>query len=103
MHVQIVTFKLGNLSEDDFITSANGVAAQFSAQGGLLSKVWLERPEDGTYGAIYLWRDSEAMERFLQSPLFEGNNSELQDVTSEDFGVLRNLTKKTQPELELIS
>jgi hypothetical protein len=43
------------------------------------------------------------MERFVQSPLFEGNNSELEDVTSQDFGILRNLTKKTQPELELVS
>ena len=103
MHVQIVTFTLGNLSEDDYLSSANDVANAFSGQGGLLAKVWLERPEDGAYGAIYHWRDKEAMERFMQTDLFEGNNSELRDVVSEDFGVLRNLTKKTQPELELIS
>ena len=103
MHVQIVTFRLGNLREDDYLTSANEVAARFSSLGGLTAKVWLERPEEGTYGALYLWRDKESMERFVRSSLFEGNNSELQDVTSEDFGVLSNLTKKTQPELELIS
>lgn len=103
MHVQIVTFKLGNLSEDDYLTSANEVAARFSSVGGLTAKVWLERPEDGTYGALYMWRDQEAMERFMRTPLFEGNNSELADVTSQDFGILNNLTKKTQPELELIS
>ncbi len=43
------------------------------------------------------------MERFLRTDLFEGNNSELQDVTSQDYSILNNLTKKTQPELELIS
>ena len=103
MHVQIVTFSLGSLSEDDYLSSASAVASDFSAQGGLMSKVWLDRPEDGTYGAVYFWRDKEAMERFLRSPLFEGNNSELLDVTSQDFEVLKNLTKKTQPELELLS
>ena len=103
MHVQIVTFRLGNLSEQDYLTSADAVAPGFSTLGGLMSRVWLERSDDATYGAVYLWRDREAMERFLRSPLFEGNNSELQDVTSEEFGVLKNLTKKTQPELELIS
>lgn len=102
MHVQIVTFKLGDLSEEDYISSANDVASQFSSQSGLLAKIWLERPEEGEYGAIYHWRDKESMEQFIQGPLFEGNNSELQDVTSQDFGILRNLTKKTQPELELV-
>jgi heme-degrading monooxygenase HmoA len=103
MHVQIVTFTLGDLSEEDYLTSADGVAGAFSSQGGLLSKVWLDRQDDGRYGAIYLWRDKEAMERFLRTDLFEGNNSELKDVRSEDFAVLRNLTRKTQPELELVS
>ena len=103
MHVQIVTFELGNLSEGDYLSSASQVAGAFSSLGGLSAKVWLERPEDGAYGAIYLWRDKESMERFLRSDLFEGNNSELQNVRSQDFSILKNLTKKTQPELELIS
>ena len=103
MHVQFVTFTLGSLSEEDYLSSANAVASDFSSQGGLMTKVWLERPEDGTYGALYVWRDKESMERFMRSDLFEGNNSELKDVTSQDFGILRNLTKKTQPELELLS
>ena len=103
MHVQIVTFRLGNLSEEDYISSANDIAARFSSQSGLMAKIWLEQPEEGVYGAIYHWQDKESMERFMQGTLFEGNNSELQDVTSQDFGILRNLTKKTQPELELIS
>jgi heme-degrading monooxygenase HmoA len=103
MHVQIVTFTLGSLSEEDYLSSANDVAGAMSSQGGLLAKVWLDRQEDGTYGACYLWRDRESMERFVRSGLFEGNNSELQDVASQDFAVLRNLTKKTQPELELVS
>ena len=103
MHVQLVTFTLGSLSEEDYLTAANSVAGDFAMQGGLMSKVWLERPEDGTYGALYVWRDKESMERFMRTGLFEGNNSELNDVTSQDFGVLQNLTKKTQPELELLS
>lgn len=102
MHVQIVTFELGNLSEQDYISSAHDVAGQFSSQSGLLAKVWLERPEDGVYGAVYHWRDKESMDRFMRSPLYEGNNSELQDVSSQDFGILENLTRKTQPELELV-
>lgn len=103
MHVQIVSFTLGNLSEDDYIDSAHEVVADFSAQGGLLAKLWLERRQDGTYGALYFWRDKESMERFKASALFEGNNSELRNVTSQDSGVLKNLTRQTQPELEVLS
>lgn len=101
MIVQIVTYRLG-MSEEDYLTVANDIAPGFAALPGLLTKLWLENPETGWYGAVYLWEDEESMERFLRSPLYEGTNPDFVDVASEEFGVLENLTRITQPVVEIL-
>jgi heme-degrading monooxygenase HmoA len=102
MRVQIVTYNLNGISEGDYLDVANQLAARFSALPGLLAKIWLEDPESNTYGGIYLWDDEESMQRFLRSDLFEGTNPEFSNVTSQDFNVFENLTRQTQPVLEVL-
>ncbi len=102
MHVQIVTFNLGGISEGEYIDVASRLAPRFAGLPGLLAKVWLESPESGVYGAIYLWEDQEAMERFLATDLFEGTNSAFVNLTSDDFSILENLTRATQPVLAVL-
>lgn len=102
MHVQIVTFDLGTMSEGEYIDVASRLAPRFAGLPGLLAKLWLESPESGVYGAIYLWEDQEAMDRFMASDLFEGTNRAFGDVVSDDFAVLENLTRATQPVLTLL-
>ncbi|MDP8938058.1 MAG: YdhR family protein, partial [Actinomycetota bacterium] len=102
MHVQIVTFNLGRMSEGEYIDVASRLAPRFAGLPGLLAKVWLESPESGVYGAIYLWDDVEAMDRFLATDLFEGTNAAFTNLTVDDFSVLENLTRATQPVLTLV-
>ena len=101
MHVQVVTYGLA-MSESEYLDIADEVAPRFSALPGLLTKVWLDDPDLGRYGALYLWEDRESMERFLRSDLFEGTNPEFVEVESEGFSILENLTAQTQPVIELV-
>ncbi len=102
MHVQIVTFNLDGISEGDYIDVASRLAPRFAGLPGLLAKVWLESPSSGTYGAIYFWEDEDAMNRFLATDLFEGTNPEFVNLTVDDFSVLANLTRATQPVLTVL-
>lgn len=102
MHVQIVTFNLSGISEEDYIDVATEVAPQFASMPGLLAKVWLEDPPSNVYGGIYFWEDRESMERFVNGNLFEGTNPEFAEIVAEDYGVLERLTRATQPVLEIL-
>ena len=102
MYVQVVTYGLAGIGEDDYLDVANRVAPRFSGMPGLLAKLWLGNTEEGRYGAVYLWEDREAMERFVRSDLFEAFNPEFDEVAVEDFDVLENLTAVTQPVLQVL-
>jgi heme-degrading monooxygenase HmoA len=102
MYVQVVTYGLGGIDENEYLDVANELAPRFSALPGLQAKIWLEDPDLGRYGAVYFWEDRESMERFLRSDLFEGTNPDFDAVDSEGFGILANLTAQTQPGLEVV-
>ena len=102
MYVQVVTYGLAGIGEDEYLDVAHRVAPRFSGMSGLLAKLWLGNTDEGRYGAVYLWEDREAMERFVRSDLFEAFNPEFDDVAVEDFDVLENLTAVTQPVLQVL-
>jgi heme-degrading monooxygenase HmoA len=101
MYVQVVTYALG-MSESEYLDIANEVAPRFAGMPGLQAKLWLEDPDLGRYGAVYLWEDRESMERFLRSDLFEGTNPDFVELESEGFNILENLTALTQPALQVV-
>ena len=102
MHVQVVTYQLRGMSENEYIGIANRLAPRYAAMPGLQAKVWLDHDRPGTYGALYFWDDREHMERYKASDLFEPRNPNFTEVTSASFDVLENLTRATQPVLELV-
>ena len=102
MYVQVVTYGLAGIGEGEYLDVANSVAPRFSGMPGLLAKLWLGNTGEGRYGAVYLWENREAMERFVRSDLFEAFNPEFEDVAVEDFDVLENLTAVTQPVLQVL-
>jgi heme-degrading monooxygenase HmoA len=102
MYVQVVTYSLDGVSEDEYLDLANDLAPSFSGIPGMQAKVWLEDLDRGRYGAFYLWEDRESMERFLRSDMFEGTSTEFGAVETEGFSILENLTAQTQPGLEII-
>lgn len=102
MYVQTVSFGLEGASESEYLDIANEVASRYSSMPGLLAKLWLDKSDDGTYGAVYFWEDKESMERYCRSDLFEGTNPAFSDVQSHGSAVLENLTRTTQPVLEVL-
>jgi heme-degrading monooxygenase HmoA len=102
MYVQIVTYNLNGVSEQDYIDIAHQVASQFDAMAGLQAKVWLRNPDSDSFGAVYFWDDREAQERFAASDLFEGTYPGFANVVSEGYEVYDQLTRATQPVLDIV-
>jgi hypothetical protein len=104
MHVQVVTFGLNGITEEQFHGAAAADAPAFAAMPELLAKVWLRDPETNTYGGMYVWADREAYERYMKGEIFNGlkNDQHLKDFDSRDFGVFDQLSSLTAPNLRAV-
>ena len=72
MLIQIVQFNLQDLSDEEFRTAREQQwAAEVAKQPGLLSKTWLADASTNSYGGIYAWESSAAMERYQESEFFK--------------------------------
>ena len=98
MHVQIITFSLRDLSDEDYRNACEGLASAFTGVPGLLSKIWVADQATNTYGGIYTWVDRLAMETYLRGELFTAisANPDLARIASQDFEVLEGPTRITQ-------
>lgn len=98
MHVQIVTFRLQGITEEEYRQGCETEAPAFAEIPGLVSKVWLADPNTGTYGGVYTWRSRADYEAYIRSDLFKGLQSDpnLVDFSSRDFGVLEEPTQATR-------
>ncbi len=98
MHVQIITFGLKGVSEEDYAGLCDELAPSYAAAPGLVRKVWLANSETGAYGGVYVWRDRQAMEEFARTDLFRSvaTHPNLDNVRSIDFGVLPGPTAVTR-------
>ena len=98
MHVQIITFGLKGISEEDYSKMAEAVAPAIAAMPGLVSKAWLADPETNTYGGAYIWQNREAMKAYADTEVFKGmaTNPHFEGVTVKDFAVLENPTHITR-------
>lgn len=98
MHIQVINFRLRGLSESDYRTLCDQLAPSFRDVPGLISKVWLARPEDQTYGGVYTWESHEAMAAFTTTELFQSvlNHPNLADIQSAEYAVLKEPTRVTR-------
>jgi hypothetical protein len=103
MHVQVVTYRMVDISEPDFIDANREFAEMMAAVPGLLAKVWLKGADDDLYGGLYLWEDRASYESFLASDLWAEvlNDDSMLDLASHDFAVMEELTRTTQPRMQL--
>lgn len=103
MHVQIVTYRVADISETEFIEGNREFASMMAAVPGLLAKVWLKAPEN-RYGGLYLWEDKGAYERFFAGELWAEvlADESMMDVASQEFEVMDELTRATQPRIKLV-
>ena len=97
MHIQIITFSLKGISEEDYAKLAESVAPAIAAMPGLISKAWLANSETNTYGGAYIWQDHEAMEAYTETDIYKAmaTNPHFEGVTVKDFAVLENPTHIT--------
>ena len=105
MHVQIITFRLDGMDEEGYRSACAEMAPAFAELPGLLAKVWLADPAENTYGGVYLFRDREAMKAYGASELFATVAAfpHFADIRSTDFAVYEDLTRVTQPGLEVLA
>jgi hypothetical protein len=103
VHLQIVSFSLKGISEEDYRRQCEAIASAFANLPGLVSKTWLANPETNTYGGVYLWQDLRAMEDYAETDLYKGMlaNPHLDDITVRDFAVLENPTRVTRGTAEV--
>jgi Putative mono-oxygenase ydhR len=104
MHVQVVTYRLADISDPEFIEANREFAEMMAAVPGLLAKVWLKDAEDNVYGGLYLWENQAACESFLSGELWAEvvNDDSVLDLASHDFAVMEELTRTTQPGMKLL-
>lgn len=98
MHIQVINFRLRGLSEGDYRSLCDQLAPSFRDVPGLISKVWLARPEDNTYGGVYTWQSRQAMAAFTETELFQAvlNHPNLADIQSTDYAVLEEPSRVTR-------
>jgi Putative mono-oxygenase ydhR len=104
MHVQLVTYRMAEISEPEFIEANKEFAEMMAAVPGLLAKVWLKGARDDIYGGLYLWEDRAAYESFLAGELWAEviTDDSMLDLASHDFAVMEELTRTTQPGMQLL-
>lgn len=98
MHIQIVNFRLKDMSEGDYRGHCEAIASAFANLPGLISKTWLADSGTNTYGGVYVWRDRRAMEDYAETDLYKGmlSNPHFGGVTVRDFAILENPTRTTR-------
>lgn len=64
---------------------------------------WIADPDSNTYGGIKLFRDSPAVDRYLESDIFKSivDDPSVEAPTYRRYQVIESLTAKTQPEIEV--
>jgi Putative mono-oxygenase ydhR len=97
-HIQVVTFQLAGLEPDAYREHCEASAPAFTEIPGLRAKAWLANPCTNTYGGVYAWDSREAMEAYLNGPVFRAllANPGMAHVTTREFGVLERPTEITR-------
>ena len=97
MHIQIVSFQLNDIDDQQYRQECDECAPAFAEIPGLISKVWLADRPTNTYGGVYTWRDRLAMQDFVDGELFRsvGTDPHISNLTSRDFDVLEEPTRVT--------
>lgn len=98
MLIQIVSFNLKNLSDAEYRRTCDQLAPELARVPGLISKTWLADEALNTYGGVYTWVDSQAMDAFARSDIFTAfaTNPNFENITSRTFGILEGPSQVTR-------
>lgn len=99
MHAQLITYQLKDISQAEYLKQMVEPDAPIIAKvEGLISKIWLTKEEENTFGGFYLWESKAAMENFMGSDLVKAVVSRpfIINVSSVDFEVNQNASVITR-------
>jgi hypothetical protein len=98
MHIQIITFRLNDLTPEGLEAHIETVAPAFALLPGLNAKYWLCDPKRNIYGGVYLWRDRAAMEAYQETELFARltGNRHFTQLLVRDFALFERPTRITR-------
>ena len=104
MHALFVNFTVPDKSPDEVLELFQPLVPSFADIPGNLAKIWLADAGAGRYGALYLWRDSEDMQAYLDSDLWQAvqDHPAMADFDVRRFTVIEPFTKATQPGLTIV-
>lgn len=90
MHAQLITYRLKDISVEQYIEQmVNPDSAYFAALDTLISKVWLADESTNRYGGFYVWTDQAAMAAFMGSDVVKAVMARpyLTDIASTDWPI----------------
>lgn len=93
MRIQVITFNLKDMTDGEMQKVMTDVfVPALQKVPGLIAKVLLHDAATGTYGGVYTWRDSQAMDDYPKSELFRGFASDphIVNVTTRTLDVMDN-------------
>ena len=88
-HIQVVTFQLAGLDPDAYREHCEASAPAFTEIPGLRAKAWLANPSTNTYGGVYAWESREAMEAYIDGPIFGALRANPEAGPRDNTGVRR--------------
>jgi len=105
VHVLIITFTLKDMDKDGYHEVCAQMAPAFAELPGLLTKIWLADPQANTYGGVYLFEDRAARDAYFASELFATVAAfpHFEGIVARDFAVCEDLTRITQPKIEVLA
>jgi hypothetical protein len=97
-YIQVVTFQLAGLEPAAYRAHCEAKAPAFAELPGLRAKAWLANSSTNTYGGVYAWDSQEAMDDYIDGPIFGAllANPGMTAVTTRGFGVLERPTEITR-------
>ena len=104
MYVQVVTFGLNGITDEEYKRGVESLTEPIASLPGLLAKIWLRNRDANIYGGVYLWEDRQAYESYIKGEIFRsiGSNAAFKNAHSQDFEVIEELTKATQPQMAIV-
>jgi hypothetical protein len=99
MYIRIVTFRLHEMTDDQYERHAVRIASAFTAWSGLRAKFWLADRPQRLFGGIYLFDSRAHADKSRSTPLFTGmvDNPAFADLSIQEFDLLTAPTSITTP------
>ena len=97
MHVQIITFGLKEIGDEEYRFHCEAIAPAFAQLPGLVSKTWLANAETNAYGGVYLWKDRRSMEGYERSDIYRSMlaNPHFEGLVARNLPVVEGATSVT--------